>query len=253
MPGMKTPLRETVNQRTATLLGAGRVTGSRIALAAPQTESNDGRPKLYVFLQTDVKSAALEKALQAKFPSLAVTVFGRFKDFEDAFLSKRPDVVLAVSPFLIAQKVAPTLQGVKGAKDWESYALVSNGAALDGPLSGRAVGIVDLLGRTGTQEFATSILKTPDLKLKRVTKVEDLLSLLQFSAADAVLMPISTVKAFTARSRLPLRFRELPETRVGLPGVAAINSRLKETVIKQFLALDADTNRVLGVEKWGVR
>ena len=34
------------------------------------------RPTVYVFLNTDVKSAVLEKALQSKMPDLTVTVFG---------------------------------------------------------------------------------------------------------------------------------------------------------------------------------
>ena len=119
-------------------------------------------------------------------------------------------------------------------------------------LGGKVIGVVDLLGRDGTQDFVTKLLKTPDLKLKRVTKMEDLLPLLQFSAADAVLVPAASVKSVTERSRLPLKVRELPDAHVGLLAVGILNGKVRYLAIKQIQALDGDTNRTLGVERWRV-
>jgi ABC-type amino acid transport substrate-binding protein len=218
----------------------------RVARAA------DDRPRVFIFLYTEMKSGALERILQAKMPSVAITVFGRFKDFEDAFVAGQPDAVVAVGPFLEARRTPAALQGQRAAKEWESYALVSLGDTAASALAGKVVGVVDLLGRTGTQEFVQSMLKT-DVKLKRVTKLEDLLPLLQFSAADAVLIPSASARGLTQRSRLALRVRELPEARVGLPGIAVLNPRAKDTVVRQFAALDSETNRALGVERWVTR
>jgi hypothetical protein len=218
------------------------------SLVAPASGA-DSRPTLYVYVHTDSKSATLEKTLQDRMPSLTVTVFGRFRDFEEAMSTRRPDAVVALQPLLASQNVPVALQGLRGEHDWELYVLLSP-EANDGPLSGKVIGVVDLLGRDGTQQFVTKLLKTPDLKLKRVTKMEDLLPLLQFSAADAVLVPAAAVKSVTERSRLPLKVRELPDARVGLPAVGVLNAKVKDLMVKQVQGLDGDTNRTLGVEKW---
>lgn len=208
------------------------------------------RPTLYVYVHTDTKSATLEKTLQDRLPSLTVTVFGRFRDFEEAMASRRPDAVVALHPLLSSQNVPVALQGQRADHDWELYVLLSPGAAIEGSLDGKVIGVVDLLGRDGTQQFVTKLLKTDDLKLKRVTKMEDLLPLLQFSAADAVLVPAAAVRSVTERSRLPLKVREMPDARVGLPAVGVLNSKVRDLVVKQIQALDGETNRVLGVDRW---
>jgi hypothetical protein len=221
----------------------------------PQAPSSaaDGKPTLYVYVHTDAKSASLEKGLQDKLPALEVTVFGRFRDFEEAMGSRKPDGVVAIAPLIASLNVPVALQGNRGNNDWEPYVLLSGGNPLEGSLSGKVIGVVDLLGRDATQDFVTKLLKTPDVKLKRVTKMEDLLPLLQFSAADGVLVPAAAVKSITERSRLPLKVRELPEARVGLLAVGVVNAKVRELVIKQFLSLDGATNQSLGVEKWRAR
>jgi hypothetical protein len=213
----------------------------------------EGRPTLYVYVHTDAKSASLEKGLQDKLPSLEVTVFGRFRDFEEAMSSRKPDGVVAIAPLVASLAVPVVLQGTRGDHDWEPYVLLSPGQPLEGSLSGKMIGVVDLLGRDGTQDFVTKLLKTPDVKLKRVTKMEDLLPLLQFSAADGVLVPAAAVKSVTERSRLPLRVRELPDAKVGLAAVGVVNAKARDVFIKAFQGLDGATNQALGVEKWKAR
>jgi hypothetical protein len=228
---------------------AGALVGVLFGMVASLALAADPRPNLYVYVHTDSKSATLEKALQDRMPSLTVTVFGRFRDFEEAMGTRRPDAVVALQPLLASQNVPVALQGLRGEHDWEPYVLLAPGA-VDGPLSGKVIGVVDLLGRDGTQEFVTRLLKTSDLKLKRVTKMEDLLPLLQFSAADAVLVPAASVKSVTERSRLPLKVREVPDARVGLPAVGILNAKVRDLMIKQIQALDGETNRTLGIERW---
>jgi hypothetical protein len=233
---------------------AGALLGALVAigLAAP-VRGADPRPTLYVYVHTDSKSATLEKTLQERMPALTITVFGRFRDFEEAMTARRPDGVVALQPLLASQNLPVSLQGLRGDHEWEPYVLLSPGPAVDGALNGKVIGVVDLLGRDGTQQFVTRLLKTNDLKLKRVTKMEDLLPLLQFSAADAVLVPAAAVKSVTERSRLPLKVREMPDARVGLPAMGVLNARVRDLMVRQVQGLDGDTNRTLGVEKWRAR
>ena len=146
-------------------------TAAATILAPPSSRTaraQAGGPALYVFLQLDTKSSVLEKTLQARLPGLAITVFGRFRDFQDAFASKPPAAVLAVSPLLEQEHQKVTLQGVRGGKDWEPYVLVSVGPMKS--LGGKTVGLVDLFGHDGTQALAANLLKTNDVKIKRVAR-----------------------------------------------------------------------------------
>jgi hypothetical protein len=213
----------------------------------------DGRPTLYVFLNTDVKSAVLEKALQSKLPDLAVTVFGRFRDFDEALSTKAPDAVLALQPLLAARKLDPVLRGVSNGRDVDNYVVVSGGAALDGSLANRTIGAVDFLGRKGTQEFVATLLQTPDVRVKLVARVEDLLSLLQFSAADGVLVPSDLVRSFAERSRLALHVRALPGAAVGRVRLAILTPSVSDLVTRQVKALDGPTNQLMGIDGWRSR
>ena len=101
-----------------------------MALAADG--SSAPRPTVYVHLHTDAKSATLERALAQKLPAVAVTVFGRFRDFEEAMAARPPDGVLALGICLAAFRVPAILQGVRANSDTEPYVLVSSGASIDG-------------------------------------------------------------------------------------------------------------------------
>jgi hypothetical protein len=219
------------------------------AVGAPATWGQDARPTLYVYLHRDIKSASLEKALRDQLPALTVTAFGRFRDFDEAVGARRPDAVLALQPLLASYNVPILLQGRRAGQDWEPYVLLAR-EVLEGPVNGKLIGVVDLLGREGTQDFVSKLLGTADIRLKRVTKMEDLLPLLQFSAADAVLIAAAEVKSLTERSRLALQVRDLPEARVGLPAVGIFNAKVQALLLQQIRRLDAETSRSLGVEQW---
>ena len=228
-----------------------------LSLGVPMRASaDDPRPTLFVFLQLDVKSSALEQALQKELPGLAVTVFGRLRDFQDSIATKNPDAIVAIAPLLEQAQAKPALLGVRGGKEWEPYLLVMTGAAAAASgstrpsLAGKTIGIVDLLGRDGTQAFAAAAVGTSDVKIKRVAKIEDLLPLLEFSAADAVLIPSSAVMRFTARTRLAMAVRDLPNARVGLPAVAIRNEKARAVVVMGIQKLDAETRSLLGIDTW---
>jgi hypothetical protein len=235
------------------LLAGAWVAAALLATSAWSASAwaDDGRPTLYVFLQLDVKPNVLEQTLQRQLPGLAVTVFGRFRDFQDVVTTKRPDAILAIPPLLDLDHTKPTLQGAKGGRDWESYVLVA--ASQTQSLSGKTVGVVDLMGRDGTQAFTVSLLKTPDVKVKRVAKIEDLLPLLEFSAADAVLIPAAMVKRLTERTRLPLAVRDLPGAHVGLPAVAVLKPAARDIVVRSLLGLENETKNMLGIDNWSSR
>jgi hypothetical protein len=221
--------------------------------SASATSAQTVKPTVHVFLQLDAKSAALEKMLQQQLPNLNVTVFSRYRDLEDASATAKPDGLVAITPVLQYLGTKPVLRGTRDGKDIEAWVLVSVGKTLDDSLSGKTIGAVDVMGRDGTQSFVGGLLNAKDVKVKRVAKTEDLLPLLEFSAADAILVPSSALARLTQRTRLAIKTREIPGGPVGLPALAVFNEASKDTITKAFAAMDVVTKKILGIEAWSLR
>ena len=211
------------------------------------------KPIVHVFLQLDAKSSVVEKTLQQQLPDLGVIVFGRFRDFEESLTSGHPDAVLSIAPVLAGRGATASLQGQRAGKSTELYVLASVNQPLAGSLAGKTIGVVDLLGRDGTQAFLSGLLKTTDIKIKRVAKIEDLLPLLEFSAVDGVVLPSSMLARLLERTRLSIKTRELAGAPVGLSAVAVLNPAVRDAVVKSFQKLDTPTKRLLGIDSWSVQ
>lgn len=214
------------------------------------TAQADEPSRLYVFINSGVKPHALQKELEDHMAGVSVTVFGRFRDFQTASIEETPDAVLATGPVLDELGFARSLQGFAGSSADEPYVLVAIGQALTpAAAAGFTIGSVDLLGRTKMRTFVAKLLNVDtSVKLKLVTKTEDLLPLLQFSAAQAVILPERERAAFIARSELDLRSTVLP-TRVGLPAASAITIAGTK-ILTAIKGLDRSTMSQLGVESW---
>lgn len=220
------------------------------AVIAPKPASADGNPLLYVFINSAEKPRALQKKLETGMPGVAVTVFGRFRDFESAIEAARPDAVLALQPVLTELGMKPSLQGMYKSSPDEAYALVAVGRSVD-PASAAnlTVGSVDILGRSMMKSFVGKVLGTTAApKVKLVTKTEDLLPLLQFAQADVVLLPERQTTLITGRSELDLKVSILPK-RVNLVAAAAVTSR-GQSVLSMVKNLDASVSADMGVDSW---
>jgi hypothetical protein len=110
-----------------------------------------------------------------------------------------------------------------------------------------SVGALDLLGREGMVAFVQSVVGAHP-KVERVTKVEDLLPLLQIQRVDAILLPSRLLPEVKTASRLNLSSRELPAT-VGLPTVAKLGARGAQ-VLPAIKRLPSGITRAFGVEEW---
>lgn len=249
-PSLRARLRTSVGTRLA---WACALAVGFAAYAPSQASAQSGKPVVHVFLQLDAKSGALEKMLQQQLPALSVTVFSRYRDLEDASATAKPDGLVAITPVLQQRGKKPVLQGTRGGKDLEAYTLVWVGNTLDGSLSGKTIGAVDVMGRDGTQGFVAGLLKANDIKVKRVAKTEDLLPLLEFSAADGILIPSASLARLTERTRLAIKSKEVPGGPVGLPALAVFNDAAKDAITKAFSAIDAATKKILGIDAWSVR
>lgn len=235
----KPPLREHSPAAVALAVASAALVASsaRTALAGSGT--------LLVYLHVSVKQRAFQSLLGAGLPGVTTTAVGRIADFERA-LKDAPDAVLTLPVVLAAQGLSSTLRGYARGSTEERYALVGAGGAPD-PGRVASVGALDLLGREGTTRFVRRVVG-PQARVERVTKIEDLLPLLQMQRVEAVLLPARLFPELRAASRLGLAVRELDAT-VGLPAVASTGPQ-GASVLSAISRMPKDVSRLLGVEEW---
>jgi len=205
---------------------------------------------MYVFVPTDVRTNILKEKIQSACPDLSITVFGRGQDFLKQVKKSTPDAILTLMPVIEnSNGYESSFQGIKNGQPEEPYVLVSKDKAIDiKNLKGKSIGVVDLLGRRPMTEFVRQLLQQK-VKVKRVTKLEDLLPLLTFNAVDAIFVSQDVYKSLTNKSQLNLVPTEV-NVRIGLTAAATTSQAAKDkfgACIKNF---DDELNKTLGVEKW---
>src|SRR4051812_37461259 len=197
------------------------VMGAALGLSLLASRTSQAQsPKLLVYLHVSLKQRAFQGLLQSALPGVDVTAVGRISDFDRA-MSDAPDAVLTLPLVLSAKNLPVQLQGQHAGSGEEKYALVAADAAPD-PARVKTVGALDVLGREGTNQFVARMLGSSP-KVERVTKVEDLLPLLQMQRVDAILIPQRLLSDVKSASRINLVPRELAK-QIGLPAVASLGS-----------------------------
>ena len=234
-----------LNRRGALKLAFGASAALALDLGAQRTTRAEGKARLHAFVPTDMGVLSFQKLLTEAMPSIQVVAFGRHRDFETA-MAEGPDGVLTLEPILRAKQLHPAVMGNNSSGSTEKYALISVGRAVD-PASVPSVGAVDILGRQGMKEFITSLLGASP-KIERVTKVEDLLPLLQLATVDAVLAPERLVHALQAKSKLDLHAVPTQGT-VGLPGLS-IMTTAGAMLAHDIKRLGPQVSQEMGVTRW---
>jgi hypothetical protein len=235
----KPPLHRLDPAATALAVAGAAVVASSVGTAMA------GAGSLLVYLHVSVKQRAFQSLLGAGLPGITTTAVGRIADFERA-LKDAPDAVLTLPIVLAAQSLPSTLRGYARGLTEERYALVGTSGTPD-PAHVASVGALDVLGRDGTQRFVRRLVG-PQARIERVTKIEDLLPLLQMQRVEAVLLPARLFNELRAASRLALAARELDAT-VGLPAVASTGPQ-GASVLAAISKMPKDVSRLLGVEEW---
>jgi hypothetical protein len=228
---------------TPRLLGVAGATLLAAGLVSETAHAQDGR--LLVFVHAAVKQRALQTGLQGALGGIEVTAVGRIADFERC-LKEGTDAVLAIPPVIAFSRLSPALRGVRAGSTEEKYSIVGVGAAPDANRIA-SVGALDVLGRDGTNGFVHDLLGAKP-RVERVSKVEDLLPLLQMQRVDAVLLPARLLSEIRSTSKLALAERQLGKT-VALPAVA-IASSSGGRVVSAVSKMPPDIAKILGVDSW---
>jgi hypothetical protein len=232
--------------RRRSMLVASALTGVGAILGGFPRAGEAAQPALYVFLHSLLEARALSRLFEAALPGVQVWVLTKSRDFSRV-RTRDPDAVVALAPVLVANGFTPTLQGYKGGQASEPYVLVSTGSVT--PKNVKSVGAVDILGRKEMGAFVASLLGGNEPQVEPVTKLADLLGLLQFGKVDAIVLPARHASPLISRTRLSLKVSRLEGKGVGLPAFypsSAEGQRMKGI----FADLPSALLQEMGVDSW---
>lgn len=212
-------------------------------MLAPQVSHASGAT-LVVFLHLDMKQRALQEVLGSALDGVTVTAVARYGDLERQ-IAAGASALLALGPVLSSVDAKPVVTGLASGRDTEPYVLLGKNVPSNGQV--RKVGAVDLLGRKGTNLFVHEVLKSK-VEVERVTKLEDMLRLLQFEMAEAILLPERIVPAMRSKSEIALQTVRAPNE-VALPALAVLTPA-GAIIAEKLKRIPASVRSQLGVDSW---
>jgi hypothetical protein len=221
-----------------------------LALLVTRSTRANKPVRLFVFVTTDVRPHALAQEMTAASPGIQVRVFGRPRELQAAVKQEAPDAVLARPVVLETLGFKPRLRGHRKGSPHERYVLLSVGRSMKpSDLGDQALGAVDLVGRNEMRDFVSQVLGLPAPKLKLVTTEHDLLPLLQFREAVAVLVSEQWVSVLQKKSNLDLRTTVLANS-VELPAFWYAGDPARAGVEPKIRTWKSELNSKLGVDEW---
>lgn len=208
--------------------------------------------KVYVFYPSVARPQSVQDKIQNGVQGIVVTVFGRYNDFT-AKMELEPAQMIITKPALIQQfsGYEVKMSGARSGQTSESYVLLSinGGVDLTTVTSETVVGTIDILGRSGMNDFAKQFF-TAIPKLKRVTKVEDLLPLLTFNMAAAILIQEPAIQYFMSTSNLNFAITKLPESKDGIVALAVKSGGSADKIAAVLKSADKELCSFFEVDLW---
>ena len=209
-----------------------------------------GQNSVYVFATTLTRPAIMEKALEAKLPGANVKVFARYADFQALVKKDNPQVVvcplMAKESAQIGGKIA--LSGVtKGATE-QNLLWVSIDEEFDLGANPKAnIGLMDVGGRANMRTHLRKI-AGQEARIRLASKLEDLLPMLTFKSADAILVTESDFDAIKSRSQAALKSKSSGQKMNNI--IVINNGSGADKVIAAFKTFTKSEMSMLGVEQW---
>jgi hypothetical protein len=206
--------------------------------------------KLYVFYPNPLPSYITQQKLKDILPGADVMVFGRYGDFARRVATDGPNVLLTKAPVIRQlENYKIRYQGIRKGDTAEPYVFLSVGKTPDpADAAGVSVGIYDILGRKGMAEFLGNYFKPPP-QAERVSQMEDLLQLLTFNMAEAILIPEFYVNYFKEISNQKFVITPVPDMKVSIIA-AAVKNGCSSEILEKFREVKNEIKVLLEVEDW---
>lgn len=229
------------------LIGTAKTLLFLVCIAASARSANE----LYVFYPSDIHAKVLQKKIEEACPEYTVTVFGRYQEFK-ARLKDAPPKSILIRPYLLSELQGYSLKhrAVRKGNSKEKFVLLSVGRKIDiTTIDSAVIGSIDYFGKAGTGTFVAKMLKGNPKNIKRVSKAEDLLSLLTFKMAQAILIPRQLVPYFEKKTSQAIMITPIPDAYTGIAAIAQAGTDVPPKALSQ-LVTNPQINALLGVDAW---
>lgn len=182
-------------------------------------------------------------------------VFGRIRDLEVS-MATAPDVaVISFEPFFnYVQEYKPIMVGKIGSSTGENFLIIS--ASKDVTIKNiedKKVGIVDFLGRDRLSLFVKDQFNINVKVLKKVNKVDDLLTMLGMEVVDAIVVSTSQYKEIMSNTKLPLFKVAVSSKLVGFAVCSTKDGKEYPELKNVLLKSPASFSKKIGIDSWEVK
>jgi hypothetical protein len=199
-------------------------------------------PSLYI-----VGRKGIERSLAQSMHGIEVRAFGTVNELRTAMSTQMPDAIFGAPSAIQQAGFTPSMVGTTSARGGYAIASFRPDITRD-QLGSITLGTVEESGKKATEQRVNQLIGGK-AKLRRVQKVDDLLPLLQFKMADAIVVRDAQLAQIKSRTKQTLHTISLTgpgETRA----VAFTDGGRRSVVERALLDLAPEARAQLGVEKW---
>lgn len=187
---------------------------------------------LFIFFPQDARKETVQQDIAQACPNMRVTVFDRAESFWRALQNSSPSAILTTGlAFNHLDNYIPMHEGTLNNTTAPPYHLIAIDQSPPTPrqLNQKRIGVLNELGRRPGHQYYKKIL-TANIKLKQVSKPQDLLPLLTFKAVDFLMVNQGTMRYLKRTSKQTLQSRDI---KLNIPlAVAGAHTAAPATVQK---------------------
>ncbi|MEL7371357.1 MAG: PEGA domain-containing protein, partial [Myxococcota bacterium] len=221
---------------------------------AQQDAENTPR-RIYVLAPSGVDAEGLRRGLRRHLNDVEVTLFSNESALKAKAAAMPPSAVLGPSALISSLGWSPRLRTAGAAESNSAVYLVSVGAPLErDKWSSATVGVVSVNSRTDAARYVQKSLQLPSApKVRKVSKTDDLLPLLQFKMVDAVLVNAVRLPRLKNRTKLALSTQQVASSEEEGLAAGFSDAASRADIEQQLLGLNRSARDEMGTGKWVIR
>lgn len=230
-----------------------RISAAGLFVVSLLTSMITGFEKLYIFYPSTFDFQSMQKSISDALPEIDAVVFNRYDDFALKMKTEPPEAIIT-KPVLIQEQFNDyevVLNGERNGSTEGSYLVLSADSSftIKSISNASVIGAIDILGRPGMKSFFKRSFPV-EPKLKRVSKIGDLLPFLSLDVASGVLIENVFLDYFKSTSQLQFAVVPLPETNTGIIALAIKNGESAEKTLNSLKQNNKAICKLFYIEQW---
>jgi hypothetical protein len=211
------------------------------------------REILYVFYPSTLDPQSMQDKMTDVIRGMNITAFGRYDDFITKVHTEPPDAVITKTALIHDQlgDYEVSLNGERNGTTEERNVVLSINKqfSIDSVDNETVIGVIDILGRTGMKSFLKQLFPV-EPKLKRVSRVGDLLPIVTLDVAAGIMIEDVFVDYFKSTSQLQFSVTRLTGVKNGIVAFAVKKNGNAPKTLAGLKRNDKVICDLFHIEKW---